>query len=222
MLKKILQTLKNIPEAVWDVYAVKNELLRDKITQQQWTEFIGMAHTIGKKLARETVEKYPQKTVLDIFAALDLDLARINDTPDRVNTVFACYIEPKRIEIYEKNIRLACQVLRNENCENLLDDCALEEVLLAHELFHYIAYTMPELAINQKLVTLWHIGSFKYCSRIRTISEIAAMEFTRGFLQLTYAPYILDVLFLYSSDRDRAIQLYEYITKIEVPKAEHS
>lgn len=222
MLKKILQTLKNIPEAVWDVYALKNEQLRDKITQKEWADFIEMAHTIGKKLARETAEKYPQKTVLEIFAALGLELARINDTPDHVNTVFACYIEPKHVEIYEKNISLACQALRNENCENMLDGCSLEEILLAHELFHYLAYTIPELSINQKLVTLWHIGSFKYRSRIRTLAEIAAMEFTREFLRLTYAPYVLDVLFLYSSDRDRAIQLYEYITKIEVPKAERS
>ena len=69
--------------------------------------------------------------------------------------------------------------------------------------------------IHQKLLTVFQLGPFVYRSRLRVLSEIAAMAFAQELLQLPYAPYVWDWVLLCSCDAVQGQKLYEYILRIE-------
>lgn len=54
--------------------------------------------------------------------------------------IFAQYREPDSVTIYMDSARRAQELIRRERLEGLLGKQAVEDVLLAHELFHVTEY----------------------------------------------------------------------------------
>ncbi|MEH7248155.1 hypothetical protein V7114_15375 [Neobacillus niacini] len=214
MLRDILTTLKAIPDSLWDTYALRNEPLRGKLNQEMKTKFLGLAHETGATLARELAVKYPEKNLEQIIAQHGIKLTKINGEDGGDYTMFACFTEPDKIDLYMGAVLLAEQYLEEEECYNLLEGRTISDILLAHELFHYYECHDTNIATNQKLLTLWKLGKFEYKSKLVSLNEIAAMAFAKEFLQLSYSPYLLDVLLLYPSNRRMATDLYDYLIEM--------
>lgn len=216
MLADILTTLKAVPDEVWDTYALRNEPLKYKLAAADQADFLQLAHRTGIRLAHRVWGQYPDQSLSDIYRALGIQLHELSDEDGGHYTMFACYTEPDKVELYTETIRLAEESLREENCTAVLAGIQIRDILLAHELFHYYECTLSaeELPTKQKLLTLWHIGRFQYKSSIISLNEIAAMAFAKEYLSMPYSPYILDVLLLYHSNRRMAMELYEYICKL--------
>lgn len=216
MLADILTTLKAVPDEVWDTYALRNEPLKYKLAAADQADFLHLAHRTGIRLAHRVWGQYPDQSLRDIYRTLGIQLHELSDEDGGHYTMFACYTEPDKVELYTETIRLAEESLREENCTAALAGIQIRDILLAHELFHYYECTLSaeELPTKQKLLTLWHIGRFQYKSSIISLNEIAAMAFAKEYLSMPYSPYILDVLLLYHSNRRMAMELYEYICKL--------
>lgn len=221
MLADILTTLKAVPDERWDTYALRNEPLKYKLSETEKKEFLQLAHQTGIRLAHRVWGQYPDQSLTNVYHALGIQLHEISDEDGGHYTMFACYTEPDKVELYTETIRLAEESLaeeslREENCAAELAGIPIRDILLAHELFHYYECTLSaeELPTKQKLLTLWHIGKFQYKSSIISLNEIAAMAFAKEYLSMPYSPYILDVLLLYHSNRRMAMELYDYIRKL--------
>lgn len=216
MLADILTTLKAVPDEIWNTYALRNEPLKYKLAAADQADFLQLAHRTGIRLAHRVWGQYPDQSLSDIYRALGIQLHELSDEDGGHYTMFACYTEPDKVELYTETIRLAEESLREENCTAALAGIQIRDILLAHELFHYYECTLSaeELPTKQKLLTLWHIGRFQYKSSIISLNEIAAMAFAKEYLSMPYSPYILDVLLLYHSNRRMAMELYEYICKL--------
>ena len=78
-----------------------------------------------------------------------------------------------------------------------------EEILLAHELFHYVELKEGNLSVATERVRL-KFGPFTYHGRVQILSEIAGMAFAQELLQLTYCPFALDRVFLYVYGRNES------------------
>ena len=95
-----------------------------------------------------------------------------------------------------------CDLLRRENLTN---------TLLAHELFHAVEERhVKEIYTRTERVELWR-KPFSNKSTISCLSEIAAMAFAGKLLDLKVSPYMLDVLLVYSYDKNAAWGLYDEI-----------
>ena len=124
--------------------------------------------------------------------------------------LFAQFVEPDEITIFtdcvDKASRLeeecGCDLLRRENLTN---------TLLAHELFHAVEEQhVKEIYTRTERVELWR-KPFSNKSTISCLSEIAAMAFAGKLLDLKVSPYMLDVLLVYSYDKNAAWGLYDEI-----------
>ena len=92
-----------------------------------------------------------------------------------------------------------------------MGNIAVEDVLLAHELFHVTEYRKKDSIFTQtEKVELWR-KPFSNRSRILCLGEIAGMEFARCLTGITCTPYVLDVLMMYGYDKEAATALYEEI-----------
>ena len=124
--------------------------------------------------------------------------------------LFAQFVEPDEITIFTDCVDKAskleeecgCDLLRRENLTN---------TLLAHELFHAVEERhVKEIYTRTERVELWR-KPFSNKSMISCLSEIAAMAFAGKLLDLKVSPYMLDVLLVYSYDKNAAWGLYDEI-----------
>ena len=83
--------------------------------------------------------------------------------------------------------------------------------IVAHELFHAVEERhVKEIYTRTERVELWR-KPFSNKSTISCLSEIAAMAFAGKLLDLKVSPYMLDVLLVYSYDKNAAWGLYDEI-----------
>lgn len=107
--------------------------------------------------------------------------------------------------------RRAQELIQREGLEGLLGKQAMEDVLLAHELFHVTEYGKKGTVYTRtERVELW---GRPLSNRSRTIclGEIGGMEFALRLTGIPYTPYVLDVLPMYGYDREAATAPYEEI-----------
>ena len=96
-----------------------------------------------------------------------------------------------------------------------MNNVNIEEILLAHEIFHYIEeHNGEDMFTQRETIRLWKFGPFKNDSNIVCLGEIAGMAFAKELLQLPYSPYILDSFLVYLYHPKVAYELYKEIMNI--------
>lgn len=218
MIREMIKNLRYLPNSFWDEYAFRNELLIDKISPEEKQEFTEKTHQCGKDLADEILSANPDMSPSLLANSLGLNVSYIDEPFSSEYVMFACFNEPNNVRILNDIIEKSKIIIRDNDLYELLSHVDIGEVLMAHEIYHYLEYTMPNLYTSQKLLTLWRLGKFKYKSKVLCLNEIGAMAFTQKFLDLPYSPYIFDLLFLYTQNKQMAKELYENIMDLATEK----
>ena len=218
MIKEMIKNLLSLPSSFWDEYAFGNELLRNKISPEEKKEFTEKAHQCGKDLAEEILCDNPAMSPSSLANSLGLNVSYIDEPTSSEYVMFACFNEPNNVRILNDIIEKAKIIIRDNNLYELLCHANIGEVLMAHEIYHYLEYKMPTIYTNRKLLTLWTLGKFKYKSNVLCLNEIGAMAFTQKLLDLPYSPYIFDLLLLYTQNKQMARKLYENIMDLSNEK----
>ena len=104
MLTEMIKKLLEVPENVWDIYALRGEPLKNKIPEEELPVYLELAHRTGKELAARVRAEYPGQSPEQICEALKLRLNRIEEKDGGPYTMFACYTEPDRIDLYMGSI----------------------------------------------------------------------------------------------------------------------
>ena len=86
------------------------------------------------------------------------------------------------------------------------------EILLAHELYHFLEFRDGAGFTAQKHVTLWRLGRFAYKSSVPSLQEIAAMAFAQKATGLACSPWLYNVFMLAPHNPQRALALFESMT----------
>lgn len=132
--------------------------------------------------------------------------------PEKADRVlFAEFREPGNISIYMDAVKRAGRWLAAPEVKEILTDrLRVEELLLAHELFHFVEEAhREEIFTKKEKIRLWSLGPIHNDSSIIALSEIAAMAFAQALTDLPYAPYVMDVFLVYGYSPEEASGLYE-------------
>ena len=132
---------------------------------------------------------------------------------------YAEFREPGEVVIYEECIKQAEQTFLDEELGSLaeagfLREERIREVLLSHEIFHYLEYQEGDTAFTR---------AFRHkregvvrClpgAKVMCLSEIAAMAFVKTFQGLPFSPYVYDVFLVWGCNRDAAYAVYAAVSK---------
>lgn len=214
MNREMVSRLICIKDEAWDSYAMGREPLLRRINKGKCLELAAIAHSTGKELARKLKSQYGIMYPSEIARRLGIKMNRIELADEGCYNIFSCYEKPAMIDIYMKTIKAAEGALSEFNGMEMLQNVSIEELLIAHELFHYYENTQEDFPTKKKLVVLWELGKFKYKACPVSIGEIAAMAFARELLELSYSPYVFDIILVYPQNRKMAMDLYNYIIKL--------
>lgn len=141
------------------------------------------------------------------------------DYPERPNggghIIFAQFVNPNKITIFKDSVDKALELIEKENMKELFNNVSIEEILLAHEIFHYIEeHNGQDMFTQNEKIRLWKIGSFKNDSNIVCLSEIAGMAFAKELLNLSYSPYVLDSFLVYLYYPKVGYDLYKEVVNL--------
>ena len=91
----------------------------------------------------------------------------------------------------------------------------VKQLLLAHEIFHYIEVNDSKNIFTQtEKLELWALKPFHNRSTIRCLGEIAGMAFAQRLMGLDYSPFVMDVFFVYGYSKEVATILYDEIMEL--------
>lgn len=210
-VKTMISELTSLSEAQWGGYAFYHEPLERKFDKTQKKEYTAKACACGRGEARRVKEKYPELSVRQILEKMGFTVKTPDVPTGGGHVIFAQYIEPAEVVVYRDCIEKANELIQREDLACCLGDLNIEELLLAHELFHGIEYRKRQTIYTQtEKIELWR-RPFSNRSRILCLSEMAAMAFAGEMLGIPYSPYVMDVLLMYSYNNEAAQALYEEI-----------
>lgn len=210
-IKEMLKELVALTEEEWGGYAFYHELLERKFSSEQKREYTRKANACGKEEAEKILQEYPGKRIQEISEALGFTVKTPKIPTGGGHVIFAQYVEPKEITIFMDCVEKAKELIDKEELSGFLPNFNLQEVLMAHELFHGIEYRKKkEIYTQTEKIELWR-RPFSNKSKILCLSEMAAMAFAKTMTGIKCSPYVLDVLLMYSYNQEAAVALYEEI-----------
>lgn len=214
MIHETVNYLTSISDLEWGLYAISRDPLNKKINPDITEELIQRSIQCGKGQAQNLLSKYPNHSVKEIAQKMNLEI-RMKDSYGTDNYImFACYNSPNSITLFKNNIELEKDFLIQEDLFQKLEDVNIEDLLIAHEMFHYLEENDQSIYTRTTKIELWRIGKFIYKSKLIALGEMAAMSFAKEILSLGYNPFVFDVLMLYAHDKEKTNNLLNEIKEI--------
>ena len=205
---EMLRTLAALDDRQWGRYAFRRESLEGKFTSAQKDAYIAAANRCGAEWARRLAAQYGSRDPWRLAQALGLKVHTPAMPTGGGQVLFAQFAEPDEITLFTDCLEQAARlgpVLPGRD--------ELAAILLAHELFHAVELQNPAIYTRTETVELWR-KPFSNRSRLLCLSEMAAMAFAKTLLDLSWSPYVLDVLLVYPYDPVAARSLWEEICEI--------
>lgn len=203
----LFNELKKYSRADWCAYLFAGEPLRNKITAEQQNELISGAVKCGQQFADEIRGQYG---TIDATQLAD-KLCKVThvDVPPIVNQVLlASLTEPNDLKVFDQPI----QGLVNLNLPGFTKRVILN-IVMGHELFHFIEGQHPDAFTQTAKIDLWHVGRYHHRSTVTVVSEIAAMAFSWRLNRLSYSPLVLNILLLQKYAPDQVDSHLERLRK---------
>lgn len=151
----------------------------------------------GTRTAEALRARFPDLAPHGIARELGVPIETIDDDP-AVGSLwrFAEYRErPARIVLYRRGLAPLDRAVGDGLAARLLGQATPRCVFIAHELFHHIEATRPDIPMARRYrPTLFRIGGWHWRSGIATLSEIAAGGFAQSLLDLPCHPHVLDLV----------------------------
>lgn len=216
-LDAMLADVRGMSSLEWASYAFGRDPLRGRLTPEQMLDLAQRALDCGREEAERLRAAYGQQTEPSAIAQrLGIHLTY----PDMPNgggqVVFAQFEEPDKITVFMDTVNKANEMLRtNAAVREILGDRSIKQVLIAHEIFHYVELSNKDEIFTQSYkLRLWKVGPFRNDSRISCLAEIAGMEFARTLLGIPFCPYLYDIFFVYLYGDTSASDLYRSICRM--------
>lgn len=202
MINKLLIELSNISNVVWDEYVFRREVRTARLDRLKKASFSRKARDYAKKVAL----LFNGQSISEYVKHNNILVENIDTLPVGEYTVFALYTHPNLIQ-YNGGLISRLESQLDNNSKDILGNNSILDVVLLHEIFHYIEENDPvaETSLN---ISTFRIGTLNIKRPTDTLSEIAANEFVRIVLGMKCSPFALDVLLTYCVDEKIAQNIY--------------
>jgi len=206
----IVEDLCQLNDLEWAKYAFSREILNGKFDDFARFDLTKRAFACGTNVAQECIEKCGTSDPAEIAKTMGLKVSYPSMPQGGGRVLFAEFYPPDEVSIFMDAVEKADALFEKQGVREALGKISIPNILLAHELFHFMEEQKKnEIWTKTHKIELWSIGPIRNNSRIRVLSEIAAMGFCKHLNKLPYAPYVMDAFLVYGYSSDLASRLYE-------------
>lgn len=222
-LADMLSVLVKVPASAWGQYAFSREILRNRISPEEQKRLSSKAYECGYAYADQFAEQYGTRVPSVIAKSMGLEVSYPNMPSDTSRVTFAEFIEPNKVMLYKDNLEKADELLKDMEVQQILGLMQVKQLLLAHEIFHFIEVRDEKTIFTQtEKIDLWAIRPFHNRSTIRCLGEIAGMAFAERLMGLRFSPFVMDVFFVYGYSKEVATILYDEIMALSQKESAES
>ena len=206
----IVEDLVTLSDMEWANYAISNEPLEGRFDSDLRNELFRKAFDCGQEMAENIASKYGRRDPKEIAKAAGLTVKYPFQPQNAGRVLFAEFFLPDEIRVYQDAIDKAKWRFEEPGVTEALGEIRLENLLIAHELFHYFEEEQKnEIWTRTYRFDMKVFGFLKNSARVVTLSEIAAMGFCKRLNKLPYAPYVMDAFLVYGYNAEHASRLYQ-------------
>lgn len=191
-------------------YVFAGDPIAGAIPPEEADKLCAQAVQCGKKRAQALRRQFPDKSVREICQAMGVRVEEDLSDASGAQVRFAEFVEPELIRINPECVKRAEEQCAQLEAGNPLPEQTPGDVLMAHELYHFLESKEPELftaAYRHKTGRAALFGP----ARVITLGEIGAGAFAKELAQLKTPAYVYDVIFTYCFHSAQAGRLYERI-----------
>ncbi|MDF2499627.1 MAG: hypothetical protein K0Q77_341 [Anaerosporomusa subterranea] len=206
-----LRETAQLSDREWASLQFELDPLRGKAPAGQEKKIIAAALACAAWQAEQLLSHYGRKAPSAIAAEYGLKI-RHTDTSSGSHPILSTYEPAARIiTLYDKALRLLSSALRQRSFSDWQTG-SLEEIAIAHELYHHLEEIGPRLFTAHHSIVLWRVGSLMYRSHFPSLSEIGAFHFCKLVCGLSYHPMALSLLALHKTKPAEADTLLAKMT----------
>lgn len=197
-IQEILEELLSVSEEGMAMYLVGQDPLERKMEDDVKSQLVQQSIAVGKSEANLLRQQFPTATPREIIESLGLKLEHKDEeniaTKTGVHYVLLGYYEsPDEIVVFDHTIGRMQRYL--EGIEHpVFSGISVKDIVLAHEIFHYIEEQKEDLFTNRFKVEVFSLGPFRKQSTVLSAGEIAGMTFAKTLLNLPFEPEILNYI----------------------------
>jgi len=216
-LEEMFEKLAIIDEETWGLYEFSKDMLRDKVNDEEKVEIITKSIECGRNWAQKIMKKFnlnvgESKTATEFANLLGLTINESSGKATKFRMVFAQFVADQTIEIIKEPIENYTKIVLDS--KKLPSFEIVREVLIAHEIFHFLEEQHQEdMYPHQLTIKLWKLFNYEHRSTIGVTSEIAAMAFAKELCATDFVPQVLDVLLSYSMEVEFSKSIYNAVIK---------
>ena len=189
-----------LPESEKIQHQLEVDYLYDKIPRNEREKVKEEAVRCGQREAEALKKKYPHTLLEEILTELNIEVI-FERLPLTDEFASVAYFQLPNQLVINKTLILEAEVICTQKKSELpvevltyLNPSFWLEVVMAHELFHYLQQQKPALMVNTYRVKLWQIPFYTHTSPIAALSEIGATAFAKVLLGLEHYPAFLENL----------------------------
>lgn len=208
-MTEMLPLLLELPDDFWNAYAFAKDPVGMRLSKRQrivTTSTCTMEAEVLAKIQRK-------KNLYDILREESLKLKPLLHAKYGATVLFAVYEEPGTIYVnhalldgLEENptfLQVKAQFLE-------LDKIPVRDIIIAHELYHYLERILPLESKKKQSVPLFSNILWLCCGkRIPALGEVSAMSFAKTFFSLSFSPFVLDFILLSLDAPDVADAMFQ-------------
>lgn len=200
---KEIEGLLRLEDEAFAMYQVYTDPIKRKIPAQDIHFIIYESMKCGQEEAEKLLAGYYQGTNnsnFDIYRLISHLNILLKEEPGESSMDYICFgffEEPASITLFTNHIKNVVDFIQKYKIKKLWD-VNIKDIILAHEIFHYIEAKDKNLFVNRHRIKLWRLGPYTHTSTLVSSREIAAMSFAKKLLNLSFCPTVLDFLLLIS------------------------
>lgn len=208
MIEKWIGELSKLSDEDWSRYSFISEPLVNRISIEKRQEYHQKTKENARALACELQQEFGFISPKMLARKLNLRLVEKNAEDGGGFSLFASFEEPDTITVFTDNAEKTDQLIDEKELRNIVGNVKTIDLLIAHELYHYLELSRNDIYSAIERIKVWQIGPLKNISRIKCLGEIGAMAFAREYLQIPCSPYLFNVIMLYVQNPVSAERLY--------------
>lgn len=157
--------------------------------------YINKAIDVSKIRYRDLMEAYGKLDIKEYFSLFSIEIIKSHEENPFSFPYFAIYdANSNKVEINVNLIKKIKHIIENNNIKNIITFEEFYNLVLLHELFHYLDEQDKKFDKSNFSVQFKMFKFIKINKTFNILKEIAAIEFSRIFLKIEYNPMIFEYL----------------------------
>lgn len=207
---------RRYPDEVFWRYAMQREKLWNSLPPAEQASVIRGAASCGRQYAARRRARLSGGRVRNFCQKLGIRISDYESPESDTREVFALFEPPGTIWLRPELIDEVERSIQRHQLQEILGTFSLEDVMLAHEVFHYLEHRYRK-TIYTKITkpAAMFVGPIRVHKRLDMLSEVGAMAFAKELLGLSWNPFLLDSVILAERSSGSSLAILSQLRELD-------